>query len=170
LSLFTLFCRLRLIHYLQPKEWENEIVRRVEKIAGEKGWTMSQVALAWINEKVTSPIVGFSSVSRFMLEIARNTAHITPGEASRGGYYPRLQAHARGDQDAGRAVPAAEHPRPSVTFRVHADKNNAVHISKNIPVAYGEDEEVAWILNMHVLPTPPSELRFSTSPLLMRLR
>jgi aryl-alcohol dehydrogenase-like predicted oxidoreductase len=38
-------------------------VRRVEKIAGEKGWTMSQVALAWIGEKVTSPIVGFSSVS-----------------------------------------------------------------------------------------------------------
>lgn len=44
-------------------ENEQEIVRRVEKIAKAKGWAMSQVALAWISEKVTSPIVGFSSVS-----------------------------------------------------------------------------------------------------------
>jgi aryl-alcohol dehydrogenase-like predicted oxidoreductase len=47
----------------QPKEWENEIVRRVEQVAKEKGWSMAQVSLAWINEKVTSPIVGFSSVN-----------------------------------------------------------------------------------------------------------
>lgn len=43
---------------------EEEIVNRVEKVAKDKGWKMSQVALAWINEKVTSPIVGFSSVQR----------------------------------------------------------------------------------------------------------
>jgi len=48
----------------KTSEWEDEIVRRVEKMAKEKGWTMGQVALAWVNGKVTSPIVGFSSVKR----------------------------------------------------------------------------------------------------------
>jgi aryl-alcohol dehydrogenase-like predicted oxidoreductase len=47
-------------------EWEKEIVRRVEKVAKEKGWSMAQVSLAWINDKVTSPIVGFSSVSNLL--------------------------------------------------------------------------------------------------------
>ncbi|KAK7204341.1 Aldo/keto reductase [Myxozyma melibiosi] len=41
-----------------------EIINRVEKIAKEKGWLMSDVALAWINGKVTSPIVGVNSVER----------------------------------------------------------------------------------------------------------
>jgi aryl-alcohol dehydrogenase-like predicted oxidoreductase len=48
-----------------PTAAEEEIVKRVEKVAGDKGWSMSQVALAWAGEKVTSPIVGFSSVSDF---------------------------------------------------------------------------------------------------------
>jgi aryl-alcohol dehydrogenase-like predicted oxidoreductase len=52
-----------------PPEWQNEIVRRVEKLSKDKGWVMSQVALAWIHEKVTSPIVGFSSVSHLLLWI-----------------------------------------------------------------------------------------------------
>lgn len=42
---------------------DKEIISRVEKFAKEKGWTMSQVALAWIGTKVSSPIVGISSVS-----------------------------------------------------------------------------------------------------------
>ncbi|CAO2655156.1 Nn.00g102200.m01.CDS01 [Neocucurbitaria sp. VM-36] len=41
-----------------------EIIQRVEKLAGDKGWTMSQVALAWTMKRVTSPIIGFSSVER----------------------------------------------------------------------------------------------------------
>jgi aryl-alcohol dehydrogenase-like predicted oxidoreductase len=49
----------------RPKEWEDEVVRRVEKIAHTKGWTMAQVSLAWINERVTSPIVSISSVRIF---------------------------------------------------------------------------------------------------------
>jgi aryl-alcohol dehydrogenase-like predicted oxidoreductase len=47
----------------QLKEHQTEIINRVGKISKDKGWKMSQVALAWIGEKVTSPIVGFSSVS-----------------------------------------------------------------------------------------------------------
>jgi aryl-alcohol dehydrogenase-like predicted oxidoreductase len=45
------------------KEAEEEIVRRVEELAAKRGWLMSQVALAWIGTKVTSPLVGVSSVS-----------------------------------------------------------------------------------------------------------
>jgi aryl-alcohol dehydrogenase-like predicted oxidoreductase len=48
--------------FRNPQESENEIRRRVEKIARDKGWTMTQVALAWINARVTSPIVGVTTV------------------------------------------------------------------------------------------------------------
>jgi hypothetical protein len=47
----------------RPKEWQEEIFRRVEKVANDKGWKISQVALACISDNVTSPIAGFSSVS-----------------------------------------------------------------------------------------------------------
>jgi aryl-alcohol dehydrogenase-like predicted oxidoreductase len=49
--------------YAKPEEAENEIRRRVEKVAKDKGWTMGQVALAWIGGRVTSPLVGVTSVS-----------------------------------------------------------------------------------------------------------
>jgi len=39
-------------------------IKRVEELAKKKGWTMGQVALAWIDTKCTSPIVGFSSAKR----------------------------------------------------------------------------------------------------------
>lgn len=41
-----------------------EIIKRVEQLATKKGWTMSQVTLAWTLKRVTSPIIGFSSVDR----------------------------------------------------------------------------------------------------------
>ncbi|KAL9087661.1 MAG: hypothetical protein Q9165_006585 [Trypethelium subeluteriae] len=43
---------------------DQQIIARVEELAKKKGWKMSQVALAWINQKVTSPIIGFSSIER----------------------------------------------------------------------------------------------------------
>jgi aryl-alcohol dehydrogenase-like predicted oxidoreductase len=45
-------------------EGEKKIVQRVQEIAEKKGWKMSHVALAWINKKVSAPIIGFSSVER----------------------------------------------------------------------------------------------------------
>jgi len=36
----------------------------VQELADKKGWKMSQVALAWINKRVSSPIIGFSSIER----------------------------------------------------------------------------------------------------------
>lgn len=45
-------------------EADQTIVRRVEELAGKKGWRMSQVALAWIIHKGATPIVGFSNLAR----------------------------------------------------------------------------------------------------------
>lgn len=45
-------------------EVDAKIVKRVEEIAAKKGWKQSQVALAWINKRISSPIIGFSSVER----------------------------------------------------------------------------------------------------------
>lgn len=41
-----------------------EIINRVEELAKKKGWTMTQVTLAWVNKRVSSPIIGFSSEKR----------------------------------------------------------------------------------------------------------
>ncbi|KAF2476005.1 aldo-keto reductase [Lindgomyces ingoldianus] len=43
---------------------DEEIIRRVEKVAKDKGCKMSQVALAWVRIKGGIPIVGFNSVDR----------------------------------------------------------------------------------------------------------
>ncbi len=40
------------------------IIRRLQEVAEKRGWSMSDVALAWINSKVTAPIVGGSSIAR----------------------------------------------------------------------------------------------------------
>lgn len=47
-------------------------ITRVEELAKNKGWTMGQVALAWVKKRVASPIVGFSSVERMdeMIQVA----------------------------------------------------------------------------------------------------
>ncbi|KIY49428.1 Aldo/keto reductase [Fistulina hepatica ATCC 64428] len=41
-----------------------QIVNKVEEIAKNRGCSMAQVALTWVNSKVASPIVGLSSVKR----------------------------------------------------------------------------------------------------------
>ena len=45
-------------------EADKEIIRRVEEVAKKRGWTMAQVGLAWIDKRVSSPIVGMSSAER----------------------------------------------------------------------------------------------------------
>ncbi|RMZ72656.1 aldo keto reductase [Pyrenophora seminiperda CCB06] len=45
-------------------ERDKKIIGRVEEIAKKRDWKMSHVALAWINKRVASPIIGFSSVER----------------------------------------------------------------------------------------------------------
>ena len=43
---------------------DHEIIKRVHELAEKKGWKMSHVALAWIIQQNTIPIVGFSNTSR----------------------------------------------------------------------------------------------------------
>ncbi|KAK9413535.1 putative NADP-dependent oxidoreductase domain-containing protein [Seiridium unicorne] len=45
-------------------EADKTIIKRVEELAQKKGWKMSHVALAWILQKGTIPIVGFSNLGR----------------------------------------------------------------------------------------------------------
>ncbi|KAI0964933.1 aldo-keto reductase [Xylaria arbuscula] len=42
----------------------DKIIARVKDIAVKRGWPMSHVALAWLNRRVTAPILGFSSEDR----------------------------------------------------------------------------------------------------------
>ncbi|KAF2277344.1 aldo-keto reductase-like protein [Westerdykella ornata] len=51
-------------HTTGDNETDRAIIQRVEEVAKKRGWKMSTVALAWINKRVTSPIIGFSSVER----------------------------------------------------------------------------------------------------------
>ncbi|KAK7060433.1 hypothetical protein VNI00_001198 [Paramarasmius palmivorus] len=51
------------------KDSEKEIIKRVEKIAKDHNWTMSQVSLAWSLTKVSSPIIGANSPQRLKQNI-----------------------------------------------------------------------------------------------------
>lgn len=43
---------------------DTKIIKRVQELADKHGWKMSHVALAWIIQKGTIPIVGFSNLAR----------------------------------------------------------------------------------------------------------
>jgi len=43
---------------------DEDTIKRVQELAEKKGWKISQVALAWINKRISSPIIGFSSIER----------------------------------------------------------------------------------------------------------
>jgi aryl-alcohol dehydrogenase-like predicted oxidoreductase len=45
-------------------EAEEQIIARVEEVAKKRGWTMSQVSLAWLVGKGAIPITGFNKVER----------------------------------------------------------------------------------------------------------
>lgn len=59
---------------------DHAIIRRVQEIAEKRGWPMSHVALAWIQGRVASPIVGFSSVARIEEAAAASTKSLTEEE------------------------------------------------------------------------------------------
>jgi len=62
------------------REEDREIIRRVEEVAEKKGWKMSHVALAWINKRISSPIIGFSSVERMDEALEGNGKGLTEEE------------------------------------------------------------------------------------------
>ncbi|CCF45235.1 aldo/keto reductase [Colletotrichum higginsianum] len=51
---------------------DSAIIDRVVEISKKRGWPMGHVALAWINKRVTSPIIGFNSLGRI-----EDTASVT---------------------------------------------------------------------------------------------
>jgi len=72
------------------------IIKRVEELSQKKGCTMGQIALAWVQTKVSSPIVGCSSVKRLDEAIVKGVA-LTPEEIQylEEPYEPRpLRGHA----------------------------------------------------------------------------
>ncbi|KAK4182091.1 Aldo/keto reductase [Podospora australis] len=50
--------------YHDDRSNSGEIVRRVREVAERRNWPMSHVSLAWLNRRVTAPIIGFSSIDR----------------------------------------------------------------------------------------------------------
>ncbi|KAK4078938.1 hypothetical protein Trihar35433_43 [Trichoderma harzianum] len=57
-----------------------EIINRVEELAKQKDWTMSQVTLAWTQKRVASPIIGFSSVERLDEALSARGKELTAEE------------------------------------------------------------------------------------------
>ncbi|KAK2738546.1 putative aldo/keto reductase [Colletotrichum kahawae] len=56
------------------------IIKRVIEISEKRKWPMAHVALAWINKRVTSPIIGFSSVERIDQAITADGKVLTEDE------------------------------------------------------------------------------------------
>ncbi|KAF6832752.1 aldo/keto reductase [Colletotrichum plurivorum] len=56
------------------------IIKRVIEISEKRGWPMAHVSLAWINKRVTSPIIGFSSVERIDQAITADGKVLTEEE------------------------------------------------------------------------------------------
>ncbi|PGH19116.1 hypothetical protein AJ80_04194 [Polytolypa hystricis UAMH7299] len=61
-------------------EVEFKTIERVEELAKKKGWKMSHVALAWINKRISSPIIGFSSIERIEEALEANGKTLTDEE------------------------------------------------------------------------------------------
>ena len=59
---------------------EKEIIKRVQEIADKKGWTMAQVALSWLMQRVTSPTVGLNSINRMKEAAAASRKAFTQEE------------------------------------------------------------------------------------------
>ncbi|KAK1546976.1 iolS [Colletotrichum paranaense] len=57
-----------------------QIIGRVADIATSRAWPMAHVALAWLNKRVTSPIVGCSSIERLDEVVASNGRELTDDE------------------------------------------------------------------------------------------
>ncbi|KAM0273916.1 hypothetical protein ACHAQH_008120 [Verticillium albo-atrum] len=57
-----------------------EIIGRVVELADKHDWAIAHVALAWINKRVASPIIGFSSVERLDQALAARGKSLTEEE------------------------------------------------------------------------------------------
>lgn len=56
------------------------IIKRVMEIAEKRDWPIAHVSLAWINKKVSSPIIGFSTPERIEQAITAKGKVLTEEE------------------------------------------------------------------------------------------
>ncbi|KAH6617682.1 NADP-dependent oxidoreductase domain-containing protein [Chaetomium sp. MPI-SDFR-AT-0129] len=61
-------------------ETDLNTINRVVELADKHEWPISHVALAWINKRITSPIIGFSSVQRLEEAISARGKVLTDEE------------------------------------------------------------------------------------------
>jgi len=61
-------------------ELDLKIIGRVIELSEKHDWPMAHVSLAWINKRVTSPIIGFSSVERIEQAITAKGKVLTDEE------------------------------------------------------------------------------------------
>ncbi|GKZ38229.1 hypothetical protein AbraIFM66950_010258 [Aspergillus brasiliensis] len=59
---------------------DREIITRVATVAIRRGWTMTEVALAWLNKRVTAPVIGFTSVKRIEEALMARGKRLSPEE------------------------------------------------------------------------------------------
>ncbi|KAI9735116.1 MAG: hypothetical protein M1834_001704 [Cirrosporium novae-zelandiae] len=62
------------------EEVDQQIIRRVQELAEKHNWPMSHISLAWINKRVSSPIVGFSKIERMDEALAAGGKELTEDE------------------------------------------------------------------------------------------
>lgn len=60
-------------------EADKTIINRVEELAKKKGVKMGHIALAWVGQKIASPIVGVNSIERLKESIVTGIT-LTPEE------------------------------------------------------------------------------------------
>ncbi|RYP33088.1 hypothetical protein DL767_004873 [Monosporascus sp. MG133] len=78
-------------------EADKAIIKRTLEISKARNWTMSQVALAWLNRRVTAPIIGMNSVERMDEALAVRGMELSAEEEAylEEAYEPkRIQGHA----------------------------------------------------------------------------
>ncbi|KAL4913038.1 NADP-dependent oxidoreductase domain-containing protein [Aspergillus aurantiobrunneus] len=59
---------------------DREIIARVAALASRKGWRMTDVSLAWLNKRVTAPVIGFTSRGRIDEALAARDKVLTEEE------------------------------------------------------------------------------------------
>jgi len=63
-----------------PSESDKAIISRVQEIAEKRAKSMAQVSSAWVNAKVTSPILGLASEKRVEEAVEINELTLTEEE------------------------------------------------------------------------------------------
>ncbi|KAH7017199.1 hypothetical protein EDB80DRAFT_888448 [Ilyonectria destructans] len=58
----------------------DRIISRIEQIPEKRNWLMSHASLAWLNRRVTAPIIGYSTVKRIDEALATRGLELSEDE------------------------------------------------------------------------------------------